>query len=1038
MEELRQCYEQLLETTLDISEKLLVELKEKPSFISNTLRLAQNKELRRDMRVMMVLSVKHLISTQWDSLYVSGNEKRMIIDSIQRLIKENLESARLTILLAETYSLLVDKPCFEEEGLLRVYTDEIANEKTRQNSLLGLIKIFELSADSTYLTNNDITELSNLFLNQEVELKTRELLLTLVFLFVRNVIRSESADYQTKLDQLDFVLENWNTVFQMVLASKDKTMTLMKFYVISLYICLVRDTRVLANPKHLSILPNILKCMMNVFSFTSDDQNKCNESLYLLDDNLCYENEIDGLIMMICELIENICFFEPLRDFTKNSLFLLVSTLCLFAINKEEEDLMYVKPRQGITDTISTIIDRYDNSAVSILDDLINYLLTFTDDSKYLKDKYDELKPFLKSISFDWKSIKTKPFNIPKLVFKENKWKATELALFLFDRFKEDVIGYRSTNCILDEDLVIQQLLDVLKVGTRTQLILKTLEAVSIFRYTHKIDKNLFLQMFLEVSKFMGSMYVSEVRIQASKSLGILSFKIATDKLFNEVDQALTNQYPNLFKNIFSLLENSQLDGIISAIDNFLLIHDVNSKKFSDSLSGDIIDRFMTIYKKNLPNKMTAPLFYDIFTRILRNNELSRTVLQRLMNLFMCFLKQFNEETDGHESFEQIINLLLFASKQDINFNEHQPYLSRIGEIVELTQFASIKLKFSIFIKNLILYSRVSGKPFEDCIKHLEKLFLKKVSLTENEANCCYLGSIALTLYTQTQLPNKKEFLTSLIRKLNKCSLPLTNQGIAVFISYLILNATSETIDLLSDIQVGAKYGLKILFDHWLLHQPKFTGPKVKAITVKALLRVLSILNDSLMTLYVIGIKPSHKHTSPEMTLPNRILALLREIVDHEKKTIQKNKNKNMSTNQMRDFYLEDEERLDTEMQENDSYDHSCNGSMDIDINIDYENNSDDFEVNNQRNGLAGIETGSQSYMSALLGFDDIDGGDFDENTETDVERLAATCISAQDEDIIRLIERGVIEFTGFDSYSKIKKEIDTETRAFIQELEEK
>ena len=1032
MTDLLSFYGNLLSPRLDLQTTLNTHLQNTSNLISSSIRLLSKQETPFDVKQVIAICSKNLIETQWDSLLISQLEKKSIVKEVKKSLPAVIDNRQLTILLSEVLASINNTGFQTEDSLFMVYEEFLKEEKNRQNGFLGLTRVLELSDCSRQLTDDFIAKLSELFMAEETSLQTREMLLTVVFLFAKKTIQSEFFDFERKQEKLEFLLEAWNSVFQMILASKDGSMALMKFYVVNVYICLMRDTQIMADQKHMAILSNILKCMLNGLNalLTRKTDHNPNTLLYILDDNLYYIDEVDALVMALCELIENICFFEPLKDFFKNALFMIFCTLVFYAINNEEDkdDVVYVRVRSGVVDTISTIIDRHDNVAIKTLDELISFHLDFNISSKLLKNRFDELKPFFKTIGFDMKTLKLKPFNVPKTFYIGKEWKAKELGLFLLDRFKEDVIGYRSLTNTLDENDIIKQLAIVLKEETKEELIIKALESVSLFRYTHNVDNNLFFELFKTVSTLISTNKHYDIRVLASKSIGILSFRIATNKLFTEINSCLGEDFEIMFYNVFDLLEKASLDGFISSIDNFLLIYDVNKDKFTETMDKDHIDRFIEIYKRNLTNKMTVPLFYDILTRLLKNNEVRYYLLEKLVTLFSSFVVKFNEEKDGHESFEQIINVLLFASKQKINFTTFTPTIKQLSTVVSKTQFPSIKLKFTVFIKNLILFDLIKEEANKEIVTLLEELYLNQVSLTENEANCCYVGSVALTLYTKTQLPNKLEFLTSLLRKLNKSALPLTNQGIAIFISFLLLTEPAVALSLLTQIQVGAKFGLKILFDHWLLHQPKFTGPNVKTITIKALIQVLMSIDPGLKGLYVVGLRPSHKHASPELPLPLRILSLLKEIAEHETAALQKQKRKNMSTNQMRDFYLEEDGRMETEMEDGDSFDDDCNNSLDIDINIDYEGDSGDFEFNGG-NGLAGIETGSQSYMSALLGFDDIDGGDFDENSEGDV-----LAVGIEEVGVLELISKGLKGFVGGEVCGMIWGDIDEETRKFVKE----
>lgn len=88
--------------------------------------------------------------------------------------------------------------------------------------------------------------------------------------------------------------------------------------------------------------------------------------------------------------------------------------------------------------------------------------------------------------------------------------------------------------------------------------------------------------------------------------------------------------------------------------------------------------------------------------------------------------------------------------------------------------------------------------------------------------------------------------MKALIRKLNKSSLPATNQGIVVYLSFLIQSYSPEMLLFLNDLHVDNKHGLKVLMDHWLLHQPKFSGNLSKLHTVRGLINIYRYPQQSL------------------------------------------------------------------------------------------------------------------------------------------------------------------------------------------------
>lgn len=126
----------------------------------------------------------------------------------------------------------------------------------------------------------------------------------------------------------------------------------------------------------------------------------------------------------------------------------------------------------------------------------------------------------------------------------------------------------------------------------------------------------------------------------------------------------------------------------------------------------------------------------------------------------------------------------------------------------------------------------------------------------------------------------------------------MTNQGFIIFYSFIIINDFPTFEKIFQNLQIGPKYGLKILLDHWLLHQPKFIGPRVKNITIKALMSLYSEGSHLIDNLFVMGINPSHNKFSPETKFPLKFFHLLFQIYKHENNNQQVKKNESLTAEQ--------------------------------------------------------------------------------------------------------------------------------------------
>lgn len=60
-----------------------------------------------------------------------------------------------------------------------------------------------------------------------------------------------------------------------------------------------------------------------------------------------------------------------------------------------------------------------------------------------------------------------------------------------------------------------------------------------------------------------------------------------------------------------------------------------------------------------------------------------------------------------------------------------------------------------------------------------------------------------------------------------------------------------------------------------------------------------------------------------------------------------------------------------------------------LEVELNAESDSEESLKNFEKiNGFGGLESGSQSYMSGLLGFEDVENNDYDQNTEDDLKFL--------------------------------------------------
>lgn len=167
----------------------------------------------------------------------------------------------------------------------------------------------------------------------------------------------------------------------------------------------------------------------------------------------------------------------------------------------------------------------------------------------------------------------------------------------------------------------------------------------------------------------------------------------------------------------------------------------------------------------------------------------------------------------------------------------------------------------------------------------------------------------------------------------------------------------------------------------------------------------------------VVGYDPSHKNVNSEVRTPYKILSTLLRMIDNESKAEKKRKNtpqkksSSMNTYKFGGYQDEEDERLDTIGGDDDEDDYNLDdayGEEDEENNEDNKiavdlddlpNEDNDFEEEkielskmiSKDRGLADLETGSEVYMSEMLGFEIEDAEEMEEQNEEDLLALGDT-----------------------------------------------
>jgi len=603
----------------------------------------------------------------------------------------------------------------------------------------------------------------------------------------------------------------------------------------------------------------------------------------------------------------------------------------------------------------------------------------------------------LKNHKIDIKALGYDPIEFLSKNRKLLVWRLAEAGLLVLHSFVQDIIGYLYQKEKFDENVFVGNIVQVLRRADNQIVAGRALWTLGSLRYLSNVDDGFFLQIYALVAQYLQPSNPMSLRLCASKTITIMSYKIASKRLQEVFRNFFGAQIQEYFKWVQQLSRVASHLSMGQIIDNMLSFFDID-----DSLLGVIVGREFSVYLLNIYHRLwhhvvVGSCLTDIFKRILKNSSAAAKFFPVFWEYVFTQLPRDASEQEKTEKLIALIEILVFASKELVDFAPMLQCIDHLEFLATKSMLPAVVSKITILLKQLLLRTSRVNLQVSQIERACKNIFVRIVDPKENESLCVYVGGLGLALYTVSEDSRNSEFISALVRKMAKSCLPATNQGLTVFFAYQLLSNFDQMLEFLSNLQIEARFGLKVLFDHWLLHQPKFIGPRTKFLTLKALTKVLAERKSLTEKLHVVGFKPSHSNKSAEVLLPLKIVSLLAGSLEHERKQLRRKLNKNLNAEQMASRYMEeyDDQRLDTEFEDNynDAGDYQ-NNEMQVNIDMNMSEEEDDlvgdgFDQTNQRNvGLVGIETGSQSYMSGLLGFDDLEGDEFDESTEADLELL--------------------------------------------------
>ena len=304
--------------------------------------------------------------------------------------------------------------------------------------------------------------------------------------------------------------------------------------------------------------------------------------------------------------------------------------------------------------------------------------------------------------------------------------------------------------------------------------------------------------------------------------------------------------------------------------------------------------------------------------------------------------------------------------------------------------------------------------------KRILEVAKKMLKPETNESTAVFLGNFIIQIFSKISPKIDTDILMGVIEKIRKCRIPTIVQSLVLVYARLIHTNPDKIIKFLSETSVNNKISLKVVLDKWLLHQPLFRGNYAKNTTFSALLKIFCLQNETILSQSVVGYNPSHKNVKSEVNAPFKILSTLVRMIKNEERieklNLKKHEEGKGETQSYKFAYDDENGRMDTiggDDYDDDTYDIDNADLSDNDADImkdqievdmddmrekgeDIFNDDEDEQVDlladmikeSKDKGLADLETGSEVYMSEMLGFEIEDAEEMEEQNEEDLVSL--------------------------------------------------
>ena len=678
---------------------------------------------------------------------------------------------------------------------------------------------------------------------------------------------------------------------------------------------------------------------------------------------------------------------------------------------------------------ISLIIDRFEDDSSEFLLKLISAFELNCPDKLF--DSLDnQLR--IRFFGIDCKVDLLNNLNCLKKLAEVSKWRLLETGIYLRNRFAQDLIAHLEFKKKLDQTSFISSVSQILKNKIGPILGYRCLSALSMHRYLPDIEQSTLIDHYSVVLGYLDKRCKTSYRILAIQTLSTLNYRVTIKKL-QSVIKNLIKDTSELIENLFEISKLDKSYILIHFLDILMAVSDFIPHSIELIGSHRNCSYLIKLLNIGFDNSISMTYFSQLFVKIICCESSSKNIIpiliQKLNNVLILMTKNPKDE-DLISETNFVLDIFSKSVRSGRHIIELNSILLNLKLVVLNSAFSFFVVSSTILLKELSSLNSLHKRDNALLYSCSVEMLFKIIEETCNESMAIHLGTLALSIYIQNNNFVDAKFLEKCLRKLAKCSLPAVIQGFVVFFSYMLLQNNIKILTYLSELHFEGKLGLKILFDKWLLHQPKFIGPNVKEISFKALQLIYEANLPILIHLSVIGLKPSHKNPSPDIFLRHKILSLICLAYIHEMRLEKINKlNKDKNAEEMTQKMIEDYAagRMETET---DNY-IVDEDDFEVDIKMNFSDDENILPQNIQRGGLRALETGSQSYLSGLLGFDDLDNDEFDESTENQLKYYPVIT----GKPIIDVLKELLLKLKISDYTRSINRSLDLKTKEILDNL---